>query len=311
MKRIVSLSLILVLAITLVACGGASSTPTTAAAASTTVAAASPTSTTMVSPTAAAAPPTSSPTATAMTEPTISGKLTIFAAASLTEAFNEMKNEIEAANPGTKITLNFAGSSALRTQITQGAQADIFASADQTNMAPVEQAGDIVGGTSIFVQNRLVLLIPRGNPGKINRLQDLANPGLKLVLAQEQVPVGNYARQSLDKMSADPAFGADFKQKVLANVASNELNVKDVVAKVQLGEADAGIVYQTDASSADPAKVTMIDIPDQYNIVAQYPIGVVKGGSNPDGANAFITYLRSPAGQAVMSKYGFIPAPAH
>jgi molybdate transport system substrate-binding protein len=303
MNRIVGLSLILVLAVTLVACGSgssaASTTGATTAATGTTAAAASPATTAVAA----------SQTAAAI-DPIISGDLTIFAASSLTEAFNQMKTEIEAANPGTKITLNFAGSSALRTQITQGAQTDIFASADKTNMDPVVQAGDIVGRTSIFAQNRLVLVIPKGNPGKINTLQDLANVGVKLVLAQEQVPVGNYSRQSLDKMTADPAFGADFKTKVLANVVSNELNVKDVIAKVQLGEADAGIVYKTDANSADPSKVTMIDIPDQYNIVAQYPIGVVKGGANAAGAQAFISYLLSPAGQAVMAKYGFIAAPA-
>ncbi len=251
-------------------------------------------------------------TTTAATElaPKITGNLTIFAAASLTEAFTEIKSDIESANPGTSITLNFAGSSALRTQILQGAQPDVFASADEKNMNPVVQSGDIVGDTTIFAENRLVVLIPKDNPGHIESLKDLANPDLKIVLAQEQVPVGNYARQVLDKLSADPAYGSDFKDKVLANLASNELNVKDVVAKVQLGEADAGIVYKTDASSADPSKVMTIDIPDQFNIVAQYPIGVVKGGPNQDGAKAFIDYLRSPAGQSVLSKYGFEHAPA-
>ncbi len=242
--------------------------------------------------------------------PKISGNLTIFAAASLTEAFTEMKSDIESANPGTSLTLNFAGSSALRTQILQGAQPDLFASADQKNMDQVAQASDIVGDTRIFAENRLVVLIPKDNPGHIQNLKDLANSGLKIVLAQEQVPVGNYARQALTKLSADPAYGSDFKDKVLANLASNELNVKDVVAKVQLGEADAGIVYKTDASSADPSKVMTIDIPDQFNVVAQYPIAVVKGGPNQDAANAFISYLLSPAGQAVLSKYGFVPAPA-
>lgn len=251
----------------------------------------------------------SSPTPIGSGEPKISGNVTIFAAASLTEAFGQMKTQIEAANPGTSITLNFAGSSALRTQILQGAQPDVFASADQLNMDPVAKAGDIVGKTSIFAENRLVVLIPKDNPGHIQNLKDLANPGLKIVLAQAQVPVGNYARQALTKLSADPAYGSDFKTKVLANLASNELNVKEVVAKVQLGEADAGIVYRTDASSADQSKVATIDIPDQYNVLAQYPIGIVKGGSNPDGAKAFIKYLLSPAGQAVMNKYGFVSPP--
>lgn len=250
------------------------------------------------------------PSATTVGAPKISGHLTVFAAASLTEAFNEMKQEIESANPGTTITFNFAGSSALRTQIMQGAQADVFASADQANMDPVVQAGDLSDSPSIFVENRLVLLIPKDNPGKIRSLSDLAMPGLKLVLAQEQVPAGSYARQALDKLSADPSYGTDFKSRVLANLVSNELNVKDVVAKVQLGEADDGIVYQTDAASADQSKVTTIEIPDRFNVVARYPAAVVKSGANPEGARAFIAYLLSPAGQAVLHKYGFLPAPA-
>ncbi|MGA7670062.1 MAG: molybdate ABC transporter substrate-binding protein [Nitrolancea sp.] len=283
----------------LAACGGSSRTSTTATDGSS-----AQTATTANS----AATPTgdASLISTNGNAPAISGDVTVFAAASLTEAFNEMKSNIESANSGTKIIMNFAGSSALRTQITQGAQADVFASADQKNMDPVVQAGDIDGATSTFAENRLVVLLPANNPGNIKTLKDLANSGLKIVLAQEQVPVGNYARQVLDKLSADPAYGSDFKDKVLANLASNELNVKDVVAKVQLGEADAGIVYKTDAPSADQSKVTTIDIPDQYNIVAQYPVGVVKGGSNADGARAFIQYLLSPAGQAVLNKYGFI-----
>ena len=304
------LSLLAILLL-LAACGGSSNTSTTNGSSAQTptnaTTSASPGATTSANTTASATPTEgASLISTNGDAPAISGNVTVFAAASLTEAFNEMKTDIESANPGTKITMNFAGSSALRTQITQGAQADVFASADQKNMAPVVQAGDIEGDTSIFAENRLVVLLPANNPGNIKTLKDLENSGLKIVLAQEQVPVGNYSRQVLDKLSADPAYGSDFKDKVLANLASNELNVKDVVAKVQLGEADAGIVYKTDASSADQSKVTTIDIPDQYNIVAQYPVGVVKGGSNADGARAFIQYLLSPAGQAVLNKYGFI-----
>lgn len=323
MKRTISLVLILVLALALGACGGSSSTPTTASSSGTTAATTEPTTAVaspaaspidaMASPTAtmAASPTTlATPTGVAASEPAISGDLTIFAAASLTEAFTEMKTEIEAANSGTTITLNLAGSSALRTQLTQGAQADVFASADTKNMDPVVQAGDISGDPSIFAQNKLVIVVPADNPGNVTDVKDLANSGLKLVLAQEQVPVGNYARQSLDKLSADPTYGSDFKDKVLANLASDELNVKDVLAKVQLGEADAGIVYATDAASADQTKITTVDIPDQFNIIAQYPIAVVKSGSNPDGAKAFIDYLISPAGQAIMAKYGFIAPPA-
>jgi molybdate transport system substrate-binding protein len=304
MKRIVSALVSLALVFVLAACGSSTSADSGSTTAATTSPNASSTATMTASPYAEASP------AGTATSSKISGDLTIFAAASLTEAFTDMKTELEAANPGMHITLNFAGSSALRTQILQGASTDLFASADTQNMDPVVQAGDVKGEPSIFAQNRLVIVVPANNPGNVNSVKDLAKAGLKLVLAQEQVPVGNYARQSLDKLSADPTYGSDFKAKVLANLASNELNVKDVLAKVQLGEADAGIVYATDAAAADQSKIKTIDIPQQFNIIAQYPIGVVKSGSNPDGARAFIDELLSPAGQAIMAKYGFIAPPA-
>ena len=304
MTRVFSALLGLVLVLSLIACGSSTSAGSDAVSGATGTALATPDAASPMVP-----PTNASPTA-GITVPKISGNLTIFAAASLTEAFTEMKTQIEAANPGTKITLNFAGSSALRTQILQGAQTDLFASADPQNMDPVVQAGDVTGTPSIFAQNRLVIVVPTSNPGDVTSVKDLANPGLKLVLAQQQVPVGNYARQSLDKLSADPTYGSDFKSKVLANLASDELNVKDVLAKVQLGEADAGIVYATDAAAADQSKIKTIDIPDQFNIIAQYPIAVVKSGSNQAGAQAFVDYLRSGAGQAIMTKYGFIPPPA-
>jgi molybdate transport system substrate-binding protein len=301
MMRSINALLALALVVVLVACGNATSAGSNSESGS--AAASSGASPTLAS-------PIDDASLTAANTSKISGNLTIFAAASLTEAFNEMKTEIEAANPGTKLTFNFAGSSALRTQLTQGAAADVFASADMVNMDPVVQAGDISGDTSIFARNKLVIVVPADNPGNVSDVKDLAKPGLKLVLAQEQVPVGNYARQALDKLNDDPTYGSDFKDKVLANLASNELNVKDVLAKVQLGEADAGIVYATDAASAAQSKVKTIDIPDQFNIIAQYPIGVVTSGSNPAGARAFIAYLLSPVGQAIMAKYGFIPPPA-
>lgn len=288
MKRVTGWVGLIAAALLLVACGG-----------STTIAQGTGTSSAL--PTSGGTP------ALSAAGPKISGNLTVFAAASLIEAFTEMKKMIEAANPGTTITLNFAGSSNLRTQLTQGASADVFASADAPNMNQVVQAGDIDGQTKDFVQNRLVVVLPKNNPGQISNLKDLAKPGLKLVLAQEQVPVGNYARQALDKLSADPAYGAGFKSKVLANLASNELNVKEVVAKVQLGEADAGIVYASDVTPSVQAATITIDIPDQFNVVARYPIGVVKGAGNPDGARAFINYVLSPAGQAILQHYGFIP----
>ena len=165
--------------------------------------------------------------------PRIQGQLTIFTAASLTDAFKDMAAEIEKANPGTKLTFNFAGSPTLRTQLAQGARADVFASADEPNMAGAEQHGTIAGEPHIFARNSWWPSRHRKTP-QVMRLQELAKPDIKLVLTNKEVPVGNYSRQALAKMSQDPAFGSDFSTRVLANLVSEETNVKQVVAKVQL-----------------------------------------------------------------------------
>jgi molybdate transport system substrate-binding protein len=138
------------------------------------------------------------------------------------------------------------------------------------------------------------------------RLQDLAKPGVKLVLTNKEVPVGNYSRQALAKMSQDAAFGSDFATRVLANLVSEETNVKQVVAKVQLGEADAGIVYSSDVTPAVRGAVKVLAIPEPFNVIAQYPIAVVRDAPNAAGARAFIDYVLSPAGQAILTKHGFL-----
>lgn len=239
--------------------------------------------------------------------PVIEGEVTIFAAASLTEAFTEMKAELETANAGATITLNFAGSSALRTQLAEGAPADVYASADEANMDGAQADGTIDGEPRIFAENRLVAIVPSDNPAGIEALADLAQPGIKLVLAQAQVPIGIYSRQALEKMAQDPQFGAAFDDQVLANLVSEEANVKQVVAKVQLGEADAGIVYASDVTPAVRPDVKIIDIPDDFNVLAEYPIAVVAEAPNAEGAAAFIEYVLSPAGQSILSGFGFIP----
>jgi molybdate transport system substrate-binding protein len=246
--------------------------------------------------------------ATAADAPRVQGALTIFAAASLTDAFKDMATEIEPANPGTKLTFNFAGSPTLRTQLAQGARADVFASADEPTMAGAQQDGTIVGPPQIFARNVLVVVVPAKNPAGIQTLQDLAKPNLKLVLTNKDVPVGNYARQALEKMSQDPAFGPEFSKRVLANLVSEETNVRQVAAKVQLGEADAGIVYATDVTPAIRDAVRVIQIPPAFNVIARYPIAVVKGAQNEVGGRAFITYVLSPAGQAILTRHGFLPA---
>jgi molybdate transport system substrate-binding protein len=154
-----------------------------------------------------------------------------------------------------------------------------------------------------FATNKLIVIFPAGNPGNVQSLGDLAKPNLKLVLADASVPAGNYARQLLNKMSSDPAYGSDFSTKVLANVVSNETDVKQVVAKVELGEADAGIVYVSDKVGA-PDLVTL-PIPDEINVIAQYPIAVLTEAPEPILARSFEDYVRSLAGQAILQKWGF------
>lgn len=234
-------------------------------------------------------------------------KVTIFAAASLTDAFNEIGEQFKRQNAGVTLDFNYAGSQQLRAQLEQGAVADVFATANTKEMNAAIQSGVVVSGTQqTFVRNRLALIVPKDNPGGVKALTDLSKPGLKIVLAAASVPVGGYALTALDKMNAD--FGATFSQTVIANVVSYEDNVKQVVAKVQLGEADAGIVYSSDVTPAAAEKVAKIDIPDKYNVVATYPIAVLKAAPQAAIAAKFMDYVLSEAGQAVLQKWGFIPA---
>ncbi len=230
--------------------------------------------------------------------------LTVFAAASLTGAFEEIGEGYENANPGVNVHFSFAGSQILRMQIEHGAYTDIFASADHANMDKLV-ADNLIEANSYqdFATNKLVVILPPGNPAEVQTLKDLGNQHLKLVLADLSVPSGNYARLVLTKMSDDPNFGSDFSRKVLANVVSNETDVKQVVTKVELGEADAGIVYVSDAMAAPD--LGSISIPDNYNIIAQYPIAILKNSHETEVAKAFIAYILSPAGQEVLSRWGF------
>jgi molybdate transport system substrate-binding protein len=234
------------------------------------------------------------------------GTLTVFAAASLTESFVAIKSTFENANPGVTVMYNFAGSQALVTQMTQGAQADVFASADQPNMDNAIKGGVIAGTPQTFAKNKLVIIVPKENKAGIMTPKDLAKPGIKFDTAQASVPVGTYTQQVLDNYSKLPEYGVDFKANVNKNTVSQEDNVKAIVQKVQLGEADAGIVYATDAQAAKD-KLTLIDIPDAQNVVATYPVAVVKGAKQAALGQMFIAYLLSADGQAIMQKYGFAP----
>jgi molybdate transport system substrate-binding protein len=232
--------------------------------------------------------------------------LTVYAAASLTGAFRELAPTFESSHPGVRVELNFAGSQELRTQIEQGARADIFAAADMDNLDALVSGGLVSSTPQIFARNRLVVVVPRENSARIHALRDLARPRVKLILAGPTVPAGRYTLEMLDNFSADSTYGASFKQAVLSNVVSQENNVKAVLGKVALGEADAGIVYSTDSHDA-AARVTTINVPDAYNIVALYPVAVLRDAPEPELAARWIDFLLPPQGQAVLLKYGFVP----
>ena len=227
--------------------------------------------------------------------------LTVFAAASLTEAFREIGAAFEAANPGVSVVFNFANARALRTQIEEGAIADVFASANPDEIDALAAADELLGAAEPFARNELAIIVPPDNPAGLETPWDLARPGLKLVLAAEEVPVGKYARQMLEQM--DGLYGAGYRDAVMANAVSNEDNVKQVVAKVQLGEADAGIVYASDAMAAP--ELVRIEIPADVNVIAVYPIAVLQSSLEPELGQAFTEYVLSDAGQAVLQAWGF------
>ncbi len=248
-------------------------------------------------------PAAAAPSATTPEQP---AELNVFAAASLTGAFAEMGKNFEAAN-NVKLVFNFAGSQQLVQQIEQGAPADVFASANRTHLEKVIEGGQVIGGTQhMFVRNRLVVIYPRENPAELTQLQDLAKPGVKLVLATKEVPVGQYSLDFLAKASEVPQYTAAYSETVLANVVSYEENVRAVLAKVALGEADAGIVYTSDITGDATDEVGRIDIPDDLNTIAAYPIAPIKDSPNAELAQQFIEYVLSPEGQQILVKYGFI-----
>jgi molybdate transport system substrate-binding protein len=234
------------------------------------------------------------------------GALTVFAAASLKEAFTTIGAQF-AVHDRARVTFNFGGSDELVTQIAQGAPADVFASANLLQMKIAQDKGLIASKPAVFARNRLVVIVPRNNPGRVYRLPDLGRPGVRLVLAAPQVPVGKYARAALAAMARAAAFGPHFLARVIANVVSNETDVKAVVAKVVLGEADAGVVYVTDVTAQVAPRVHTIAIPARFNQIARYPIAVVAGSRNPVLARTFVAYVLSPAGQSVLRRSGFIP----
>jgi molybdate transport system substrate-binding protein len=230
--------------------------------------------------------------------------LTVFAAASLTDAFGEITLVYERQNPDRTVRLNLAGSQQLALQLAQGADADVFASADLRWMQHVRSR--VAGEPVAFARNRLVAIVPAANPAGVTSLEHLSRPGLRLVLAAAAVPVGAYSRDALGRLAVDPRFPTDFARRVLENLVSEEENVKAVVAKVQLGEADAGIVYASDVTAALARDVRVVEIPKASNVTATYPIAVLAAGDTA-AARAFVAVVTSPAGRAVLARHGFRP----
>lgn len=232
---------------------------------------------------------------TAPASSSLSGTLNVFAAASLTDSFNALGGSFHAANPGVTVRFNFAGSPTLVTQIENGAQADVFAAADTTNMDKLKTGGFTASAPVVFAHNQLEIVVAAGNPKGIRSLGDLARPGIVYISAAPTVPAGKYAGQILAKAG------------VTVTPRSLETDVKSVVGKIELGEADAGIVYTTDVKAAGN-KVAGVDIPAADNVVATYPIAVVKGSASASLANAFVAYVTSGQGQARLKDFGFLSA---
>lgn len=221
----------------------------------------------------------------------VEGELFVSAAASLTEAFGEIEMAFDAANPDIDVVLNLGSSSSLRQQIIEGAPADVFASANTSNMDQVVEAGEAEGG-EMFVTNVLQIAVPAGNPGGVVGLEDFANEELLIGLCAEDVPCGDFGRQALTNAGITPS------------IDTNEPDVRALLAKVEAGELDAGITYVTDVLSTAGA-VEGVDIPDEFNVIAEYPIAALVNAPNPDAAAAFVEFVLSDDGQAILASYGF------
>lgn len=235
--------------------------------------------------------------------PVHAATLQVFAAASLREAFVEIGKRFEKDHPGERVAFNFAGSNVLRTQIEHGAAADVFASADELTMKRLRQDRAVEKPVT-FAHNRLVLVAPPDSP--VRDIPDLARRGVRLVLAGTEVPAGRYAEQALRLMDKSGAYGTDFRARVMANVVSRDTNVRAVLAKVTLAEADAGFVYATDAAAAR-GKIRRVPLPERFSPTGTYPVAVVSRSRQKPLAEAFIRMLQGAEGRAILAAHGFRP----
>src|SRR3712207_5010291 len=234
------------------------------------------------------------------------GTLTVLAASSLIDAFGELGETFEQQNEGVTVKQSFESSSTLLTQIQQGAPADVFASAAEEEMEAAVEDGLVAGAPEVFVRNREVVMVPEDNPAEIESLRDLAEPGTKLVLAERGVPAADYAEEILGK--ADAEYGDGFKRDVLSNVVSREADVRAAVGRVALGDADATFGYASDYTPDIRDRVRVIQIPDDLNIVATYPIATLEGARSPGLAREWVELVVGEEGQRVLEKWGFEPA---
>jgi molybdate transport system substrate-binding protein len=228
--------------------------------------------------------------------------LTVLAASSLTDVFGELASIFQEQNPGTKVSASFGGSSELLTQIEQGAPADVFASADGDKMDIAVQ-DDLVNEPQTFARNWPVVIVPKDNPTGIQGLQDVAKPGTKLVLAQDGVPIAEYAKHILS--NANSEYGRNFEQQVMGNIVSREANVRASANRVTLGEADATFVYRSDVTEDIRDQVQVVEIPENINVMATYPIAAIVESQHPELAQEWIDLVLSDEGQRVLEEYGF------
>lgn len=222
------------------------------------------------------------------------GTVTVFAAASLTEAFTALGDAFEAASPGVTVDFSFGPSSELATQIAEGAPADVLATADETTMAAATDARTVDGTPTVFASNRMEIAVPEGNPGGVDGLEDFADADLVIGLCAEEVPCGRLARQALGSAGVQPSVDTD------------EADVKALLAKIAAGEVDAGLVYRTDVRSADD-DVDGIALPGDQQVVTRYPLAAVAGSPRPEVARAFVAFVTSPDGRAILEGFGFGP----
>ena len=232
-------------------------------------------------------------------------ELTIFAAASLKDALEAAESAYGAAVPGSSLTVSTDSSSTLATQIEEGAPADVFLSADTTQPERLVEGGFADGDPVPFATNELTIIVPSDDPGDVQAPSDLARSGVRIIAAGDEVPITKYADQVIDNLAKQPGYPADFAAGYAANVVSREDNVKAIVAKIELGEGDAGIVYVTDARASKGVKA--VDIPDPANVPASYAGVVVKGSRTVAAAMAFLDWFAGPEGQSILLSFGFQP----